>query len=398
MMTDTISFGDRRLVGQQDSKTRIERILASGRLSHAYLFTGPKGSGKTAFALALAEVINGIDHYTDLKGESFSKKSSWFTHPDIHTFIPMPSSADSDDLKERLMLLQNDPYEIVDFTLRPALSDPDSSKNLQAFYPIEYFHETIRPVTVYKPNEGRKTVVIITEIHTMRKEAANAFLKLLEEPSENVVILLTSSKPDQLLPTIISRCQQIRLQPLLEDEVAQGLMKHDGLDKSDAHYLARVSDGSYALARFFDVENLKKSRQELVEYLRYSYTQDAVKLVSLIDGWNRSLNRESQIALCNTMEQFLRDIMIYRESENPDLITNVDQLNVIKKFCQTMAHAKIEIMILHLQHLKETLFQNIQTKLVFTVLSMRFASLMRGEDPYISTEDTWRHLPAYTEI
>ena len=397
-MFENISFGNRRLVGQQNAKTRIERILTSGRLNHAYLFTGPKGAGKTAFALALAEVINGIDHYTDLKGQGFTKKSSWFTHPDIHTFIPMPSVADSDDLKERLALLQNDPYEIVDFTLRPALSNPESSKNLQAFYPIEYFHETIRPVTVYKPNEGRKTVVIITEIHTMRKEAANAFLKLLEEPSENVVILLTSSKPDQLLPTIISRCQQIRLQSLLEEEVAQGLMKYDGMKRSDAHYLARASDGSYSLARFFDVDDLQKSRKELVEYLRYSYTQDAAKLVSLIEKWNRNLNRESQIALCNTMEQFLRDILIYRECGNQDLITNIDQLEIIKNFCSTMANAKIEEMIMHLQHLKETLFQNIQTKIVFTVLSMRFASLMRGEDPYISSEETWRHLPAYTEM
>jgi len=397
-MFENISFGNRRLVGQQAAKTRIERILHSGRLSHAYLFTGPKGAGKTAFALALAEVINGIDHYTDLKGQEFSRKSSWFTHPDIHTFIPMPSVADSDDLKERLLLLQSDPYEIVDFTLRPALSNPESSKNLQAFYPIEYYHESIRPVTVYKPNEGRKTVVIITEIHTMRKEAANAFLKLLEEPSDNVVILLTSSKPDQLLPTIISRCQQIRLHPLLEEEVAEGLIKYDELENNDAQYLARVSDGSYSLARFFDADALQQSRKELVEYLRYSYTQDAVKLVSLIEGWNRNLNRESQIALCNTMEQFLRDIMIYRESENPDLITNIDQLDIIDKFCNTMANAKIEDMILHLQHLKETLYQNIQTKIVFTVLSMRFASLMRGEDPYISSEETWRHLPAYTEM
>jgi DNA polymerase-3 subunit delta' len=397
-MAESISFGDRRLVGQEDSKTRIERILSSGRLSHAYLFSGPKGSGKTAFALSMAEVINGIDHYTDLKGKAFSKKSSWFTHPDIHTFIPLPSSANSDDLKERLSLLQKDPYEIVDFTLRPALSDPDSSKNLQAFYPIEYFHETIRPVTVYKPNEGRKTVVIITEIHTMRKEAANAFLKLLEEPSDNVVILLTSSKPDQLLPTIISRCQQIRLRPMLEQEVADGLIKHDGVKQNDANYLARVSNGSYALARFFDVENLKKSRQELVDYLRYSYTQDAVKLIALIEEWNSRLNRESQIALCNSMEQFLRDIMIYRESENKNLITNIDQLEVIKKFCQTMANAKIEKMILHLHHLKETLFQNIQTKLVFTVLSMRFAALMRGEEPAISSEESWAHLPAYSEM
>ena len=397
-INEHISFGDRRLVGQEKAKNQIERILQSDRLGHSYLITGPEGSGKTAFALAFAEIVNGIDHYTDLKGTSRSKKSNWFNHPDIHLFIPMPTSAGTDELNARLKMLAEDPYEIVDFTLRPVLSNADSAKNLQAFYSISYYHEEIRPRSVYKPNEGRRTVIIITGVDTMRKESANAFLKLLEEPSENLLFILTAAKTDQLLPTIISRCQQIRLQPLSQQEIAGGLIRYDEVKEEDARFLARLSGGNYSLSRFFEINTLQNIRKEMVQFLRYSYVQDVPPLQAIIKNWDRTLNRENQIALCNTLEQFLRDILIYRETRNPDLITNIDQLDVIEKFCNTMNHARLEDMIEHLQHLKPLLYQNVLLKYILPVLSMRFASLMRGKDPAINKKEPWRHLPAYSEL
>ena len=398
LINEEISFGDRRLVGQQHAKLNIERILASDRLGHSYLLTGPEGSGKTAFAIALAEIINGVDHLTDLKGSAISKKSSWFTHPDIHLFIPIPSGTSSNEIQSRLELLAEDPYEIVNFKLRPALSDPESSKNLQAFYPIKYYHEEIRPKSVYKPNEGRKTVIIINEIDTMRKEAANAFLKLLEEPSGNIIFILTSSKPDQLLPTILSRCQQIRLKPLSMEEVTEGLVTYDHIKPEQASLLARLSGGNYSLARFLDLDSLVQMRDEIIRFLRYSYSQNAVELVSLINQWNRRLNRENQIALCNTIERTLHDILVYKESGYKELVTNIDRLDVIEKFCETMTDARLDEMIAHVQELKKRLYQNVQFKYIATVLAMRFSHLMRGLDPLIGKESTWKHLPALTQL
>src|SRR5690625_2862917 len=101
-MEKEIQFGNRRLVGQQNAREQISRIIASKRTGHAYLFTGPKGSGKMAFALAFAEVINGIDHFTDLKGGAFSKKSSWFNHPDIHVFFPIPKNTSQSEIQARI--------------------------------------------------------------------------------------------------------------------------------------------------------------------------------------------------------------------------------------------------------------------------------------------------------
>ncbi|MEX2364948.1 MAG: AAA family ATPase, partial [Balneolaceae bacterium] len=239
-----IEFGNRRIIGQKRAKEHVERILASERISHAYLLSGPAGVGKTAFALAFAEAVNGVSNLSDLGSHTSSKKSSWFTHPDIHVFIPKPTSSKIEELRERQELLAKDPYEIISFSQRPSLED-ESSKNLQAFYPIDYFRDDIRPIAKLKPNEGNRIVIILTQVETMRKETANAFLKLLEEPSDRLMFILTTESYENLLPTITSRCQHIPLGKLKDEEVKQGLIELDKIPPDEAAYLARISDGIY---------------------------------------------------------------------------------------------------------------------------------------------------------
>lgn len=401
MMTDfedlNFNFGDQRLVGQQLAKEYLERIFRSGRISHAYLFSGPRGVGKTAFALAFAELLNGIDHLTKLGAQRFSKKSSWFNHPDIHFFLPVPTSLSVEEYRQRLEMLKSDPYEIIDFSLRPSISDESNSKNLSAFYPIDYFHDEIRPKAFLKPNEGKRTVIIMTGIETMRKEAANAFLKLLEEPSEDLVFLLTTNNTESLLPTIISRCQHIQLTPLKTAEIEQALMNQDNVPEEEAKYLARVSGGNYAMTRFFDVDTLKETREGIVRFLRSSYTLDASSITKLAQDWQSDRNKEGQIVLLNIMEVFLRDLMVFRNTENRSLVTNVDQLEVIKKFCDSLKDAKLDEMINQVNHCKPMMYQNVQPKLIYTALAFRFANLMRGLEPDISGQDSWKHLPAFVE-
>lgn len=391
-----IRFGNRRIIGQQRAKQQVERILESERISHAYLISGPDGAGKTAFALAFAEAINGIDHLTDLAEYKSSKKSSWFTHPDIHMFIPMPTSAGVDELRERLELLAEDPYEIIDFSSRPSLND-DSSKNLQAFYPIDYFRDEIRPIAKLKPNEGNRIVIILTGVETMRKETANAFLKLLEEPSDRLMFILTTDSHESLLPTITSRCQHIPLGTLRDEEVKQGLMEVDGMNEEDASYLARVSNGNYSMTRFFDVDKLRKSRSQVVEFMRNAYSQEAGALSQMASDWQSDNNIEGLIALTNLIEMYIRDLMVYRATGNRSFITNVDQMDSIEKFTGALKHARLEEMIEHLDGFRPALRQYANPKIVFIVLALRFSSLMRGEDPVIPDDRNWEHLPAFVD-
>lgn len=392
-----IKFGNRRLIGQQRAKLQVERILESERVSHAYLISGPNGVGKTAFALAMAEAINGIEHLSELGEHKISKKSSWFTHPDIHVFIPKPTSAGMEELRERLELLAQDPYEIVSFSQRPSLNNDKATKNLQAFYPIDYFRDEIRPIAKLRPNEGKRVVIIMTQVETMRKETANAFLKLLEEPSDRLMFILTTESYESLLPTITSRCQHIPLGTLKLKEVEEGLIHIDGIAPDDAAYLARVSGGNYASTRFFDISRLKQTRKEIVDYLRYAYSQDAINLSRISQDWQSSNNIEGMIALTNLLEMYIRDIMIYRETGNQQLITNVDQLDSIRNFVNALPDARLEEMIQQLDQCRPLLRQNVSPKLLFVVLALRFSALMRGKEPLIGKEENWKHLPAFVE-
>lgn len=389
-----LNIGGRRLVGQNKIRDRLGRILKSGRIGHAYLFTGPPGIGKKAMALTFAEALNGIDHLTDLHDHAVSKKSSWYTHPDIRLFLPIPSNVSIEELKVRTEMLAKDPYEIVDFGLRPTITDGNDSKNRKAFYSIGYFNEQIRPAAFLKPNEGQRNIIIISNIEKMEKPAANAFLKLLEEPSEKLMFLLTTDKVNALLPTILSRCQIISLSPLSFDEVYQGLMEKDGLNEKDARYLARISGGNYAKTRFYDMETLKSTREEILTYLRSAYTQDAVKITKLSQKWNSDLNLEAQQSLLNMLEVFLRDLIIYRATGNSTNITNIDQIEVIKKFNQSLSKAKLESMVDQINDVRRLLYQNVQSKLLFTVLAIRYSYLMRGKNPPITDQNSWRHIPA----
>ncbi|MFY0682920.1 MAG: AAA family ATPase [Balneola sp.] len=392
-----ISFGNNRLIGQKRAKSQIERMLASERVSHAYLISGSPGVGKTAFALAFAEAMNGINNISELGDYKTSKKSSWFSHPDIHVFIPKPTSAKIEELRERLELLAEDPYEIISFSQRPSLNDDSSSKNLQAFYPIDYFRDEIRPIAKLRPNEGERVVIIMTQVETMRKETANAFLKILEEPSDRLMFILTTESYESLLPTITSRCQHIPLGTLTHEEVKQGLTEIDHIPPEDAAYLARVSNGNYAATRFFDIKRLKQNREEVVQFLRLSYSQDAINLSKLSQDWQSSNNIEGIIAITNLLEMYVRDLIVYRETKNESLITNVDQIDSIKKFVSSLDNAKLDAMISHIDECRPMLRQNVSAKLIFVVLSFRFSALMRGLDPYISDQENWKHLPAFVE-
>lgn len=392
-----IKFGNKRIIGQTRAKEQIERILSSDRIGHAYLISGSKGVGKTAFALGLAEAINGINNLSDLGEFKTSKKSSWFTHPDIHVFIPKPTSAKFEELRPRLELLAEDPYEVIGFAQRPSLDKDSSSKNLQAFYPVDYFREEIRPVARLRPNEGNRVVIIMTQVETMRKETANAFLKLLEEPSERLMFILTTESYESLLPTITSRCQHIPLGILSPKEVETGLVEVDGMDEKEASYLARVSGGNYAMTRFFDISRLKDDRETMVDFLRLSYSQDAQGISKIAQDWQSSFNIEGLISLTNLMEMYLRDLIVYQETKNEKLITNIDQIDSIKKFVQALENAQLKEMISEIDATRPMLRQNVSPKLLLTVLALRFSALMRGLQPFIPEHENWKHLPAFTE-
>lgn len=369
------------LVGQAPLREQCRSILASGRLGHAYLFAGAKGTGALAFALAFAEAIQG-------------SKRSWFHHPDIHVFLPEPTSFSDGARMERLEQLHHDPY-VFDHEGTPvqgATKDQERS-NLRSFYSIGQYREQIKPVTVLRPNSADRLVVVIHDIHTMRTESANAFLKLLEEPPKDVLFLLTTPSTDTLMPTILSRCQVLRLKPCTQDEIIEALVA-EGRGREDAQLAAQLSNGQVGLARAMDVDAFRSSKEELLKFLRASYTMDAAILSSLIQHVAQGYSLEQQVAWLGSLEWMLRDLLILRETGDTALILHQDHAKVMIDFIKALQDARLEEMIEVVSEVKPWLLQNVQMKLILPVVSFRFAALMRGEDPIIARHESWKHYPA----
>ncbi len=381
------------LVGQERARDTIVRALASNRLHHAYLFAGPEGTGKKVAALAVAEAVNGVSNLTDLGPTAWSRKTNWLNHPDIHLFIPTPTTVSFQDVRQRISILADDPYSIVDFGHMPDLNSQERSKNRKAFYPLAYYEKDIRPAAYLSPNEGRRTVIIITQIETMRKEVSNAFLKLLEEPPDEVMFILTTDQPDALLPTIISRCQVVPFTPVSPKDIEANLVHQHGFDVGNAQYLSRICGGNYSMTRFYDLESLKSQREGIVTFLRASYSVDASKIVETSENWNKGLNNDATVDLLNQMEILLRDILMWRQTGQAENIINVDQIDVIRKFSEGLSKAKIPEMINEIADVKRHMVYNVNSKLLFTVLALRFARLMRGMDKVIDDMNAWKHFP-----
>jgi DNA polymerase-3 subunit delta' len=398
MYTSDFFLGNRRLIGQHTVRKRLTTAVTTGRLGHAYLFAGNPGVGKTATALAFAEALQGIDNLSDLGGQATTTKRSWFNHPDVHVYFPILKQAGDkppkvEDIRQLLQGLDEDPYTSLDFASLE--STDEESRRKKSFYPIDYFHDEIRPRAYLRPNEGNFTIIVITRVETMRTDAANAFLKILEEPGDRVKFILTTDRVDALLPTILSRCQIVPFTPLSPVEVRDGLVHHYGYSEHDAQYLSRISGGSFAVSRMHDLDMFREHRNQAVAFLRSSYSLQHGKLLPLVTELAKENTVETLLRFLNLLEVFLHDVAIFRASGDTALLTNADQADVIAKFCTSLGQARMPEMFEQLNWARTLIGQNVSAKMVLLILGQRLHALLRGTSRVIETEERWRHMPAH---
>ncbi|MBV8689160.1 MAG: DNA polymerase III subunit gamma/tau, partial [Candidatus Eremiobacteraeota bacterium] len=155
------------LVGQDAVVRTLTSALETGRLSHAYLFSGPRGSGKTSAAKILARCLNCVNG---------------------------PTAAPDNTCENCLSILNGTAMDVIEL-------DAASNRGIEQI-------RDLREAVQFAPTVMRKKVYIIDEAHMLTKEGANAFLKTLEEPPEHAVFILATTEPEKLPPTILSRCQR----------------------------------------------------------------------------------------------------------------------------------------------------------------------------------------------
>jgi DNA polymerase-3 subunit delta' len=216
------------LIGHQEPERLFLDAWNSGRLAHAWLLVGPKGIGKASLAYRMARfVLAGGGEGGGLFGGPPDSLELSTDHPVFrrvssggHADLKVIERGWSDDKKTKLKT------EIV----------IDDVRGIGHFLSLT-------------PAEGGWRVVIIDAADEMNRNAANAMLKVLEEPPRNALMLLVAHSPGRLLPTIRSRCRRLTCKPLSEQQVTDLLAKYDpGLPPADAVTLARLAEGSIGKA------------------------------------------------------------------------------------------------------------------------------------------------------
>jgi len=376
------------VIGQERVVGSLKKAIEGSRVAHAYVFYGPDGVGKRATALAMAA---SLQCSSQAGGESCGQcgachKSGKGIHPDTHILMPTTTDPDLQDIGVRLQMLAEDPYQRVDYRSRPSLDGKKGSTNKQIFYSIQHINLQLRKEMSFHRVEGNYRIAILLEADMMRTDAANAFLKLLEEPGDRTVIILVTNRIDHLLPTILSRCQQIRFDPLNTVDVEKALLTR-GIEAGQAKMLARMSDGS--VGRALDLagnEDLLQTREQVLEFLRLSFRGKGNTVVSAVDAMSRPGREYAKFQLL-VLLSLLRDLLIIRATGNTDLVVNVDQAEALIRFSSNLPDARLENMIEAVEKTAMLVERNTNMRLALVALSRVLNRSMKGEpDVQIATD------------
>ena len=186
--------------------------------------------------------------------------------------------------------------------------------------------------TTYRPFEGRRRVVIVDEADAMVAEAQNALLKTLEEPRPASMFVLITSRPDMLLPTVRSRCQQLRFGRLSAADVASVLMRSHGYSSADAHAVASVADGSLSQALEGGSESFVHAREAAAEMLRgVSGSGDPHRRRGSAKAFAGGGDREAVARQLRALASMLRDLAALGYQADEQYLENVDLAPVLRR-------------------------------------------------------------------
>jgi len=259
----------KNIYGHARLKEVLLKIAFSEKEPNVFLFVGPEGVGKFAIALRYAQIssIGRVSEKEFFENPIF-KRIANLAEPRIKLALPSPPSTEAGEdnstkkklstseiaCLEEINLKKNNPY---------ASLDSSSSKTIR----IDTIREIINFVS-YKYDEVNKRFIIIPNADMMNMEAQNSLLKTLEEPPEDVFFILLTSKPNQLLETIKSRCRIFYFGTLGKEDIARILEEYFGINKNRSMILASFSDGSISEAEKLLKKDIDDFKQKCVNFLR----------------------------------------------------------------------------------------------------------------------------------
>lgn len=364
------------IFGQPRVREFLRASVASGRVSHAYLFTGPAGSNKTAAAYAFAQAILCKDHGCRTCDDC--RRIERRKHPDVHFYTPEGAQG----------------------------------------YLIEQIREIVSGVSL-APIRATGKVYILDRVDLLGVSAANAFLKTLEEPVEGVTFILLGRTREAVLPTIVSRCQVVPFRHIPAREAAGILSQKTGVTPEQARIAIEACNGSITRAMTFaksaeraefrarimevlsnlplsDERDVLEYAAELIERAKAPLdnvrTQQSEELAESADFLTKTAlkqielrhkralsmaTRESLNQTTSIIRSWLRDVLMIA-SGTPDLVVNIDQREVLQRVAQKVTPASIMSALREAYKTDETLSYNVSPETCLDVLLFSIREVLNG--------------------
>jgi DNA polymerase-3 subunit delta' len=271
----------KNIMGHERPINLLQRAIAQEKVVNSYLFLGSEGIGKSLVALQFAKALNCLEGENRADGCdrcSSCKKIDRLNHPDVSLIEPEGQTLKIEQVRQM-------------------------QKSL-----------------AYRPYEGRRRIVILTAADRMAHDIPNTLLKTLEEPPLHTVIILLANNSRFILPTILSRCQSIRFNPIPSHLVTGWLVREKGLEENEACLLASLSEGSPGKALEIKEEIAGIPRKELLQ----GWVGTTSLSIEEKEGWVESLpsERENLRLILEMAKTLLRDLIVTKTSmeEEPKLI------------------------------------------------------------------------------
>ena len=315
------------LVGNEFAKTALLRMHALQRVPNTLLFFGPDGVGKGLFARAFASLLlNAVE----------SSKLSHGNHPDLHIYQPEGKSG---------------------------------------MHSIEAMRQLIDEV-VLPPFEAPAKVFILHDAERMLPSSSNALLKTFEEPSDGTYIILLTSDPDAMLPTIVSRCRKISFFPIPQEAISTFVQKEWQKSAEEAHQIALLAQGSLAKAKLLISGSKDPLFALLPEVFQAAFAKDYPTLAKLLknmeslhssssddenptDGVDEA--KRSDLILEDIFGWY-RDMHLLKAGASHRLLYHPEQLDLLQKSMQSVEIPSLEKVSLALEHSRLALQRNIKLK------------------------------------
>lgn len=374
------------ILGQEHIKSHLTKSADSGRIPHAQLFVGPEGSGKLAMAIAYAQYIlcSNTNSENNSGNAACNLKFQNFSHPDLHFVFPVATNSEvkshpvsANFLKYWREFITENPYAgLFDWYKKIDI------QNKQGQIGVDEAHEIVKSLSL-KAYEGGYKVMIIWMADRMNVATANKLLKLLEEPPQKTIFLLIAESDDDILQTILSRCQVLHFGGLSEQAIADALISQKGLDNNEALKIAHQAQGNFNKAlQILNKDNNGFPFEEwFVQWVRAAFRAkgNAAAIQDLI-AWSEQIagiGREAQKQFIHFCIDMFRQALLlnYQAKELVFMEPTVDKFK-LENFAPFVNGNNINDIFKELSDALYHIERNGNAKIILTDLSIKLTRLI----------------------